>query len=764
MMAPSVSPTPSTLPSATTHVFPLPCCRAALSLATVCSLVACDTAAAPPSVVPPIAVAPVAPTARPHADTLYGVVVPDDFRWLEDSTAAGVREWVAAESAYADSVMRQTVGVDSIARSIDRMFATMSTLGRVYESTSGLFMERWLGARPSLVSLAAGQSTERMLLTDSALASARRGARLRAFVPSWDGRLVAIGTTTDGDLAPGISVLDATTGRLLPDRIPDLLSTTSGTRYEVTWLRDGSGFIYPREWPGAANGPPSQRLARGRQFLHRLGTAQSSDVAIFGFGVSSAVAVDPEDLPTRVYTAVDSDWLVAALSRIRLNGTELYAARLTRDARGAYATTPWRRIATVDDRLSGMQLRGDTVYAVSRRPDRGALVRHVLRESVSADSAWETVIAERAGVITTFAVQSDAIYFAEREGGAVGLHRVRASDTAPRRITLPFAGGLDLLRRPTSLAGASFSLSTWSTTPRFYRAPSDTTAAVPMGIDDGGSSMPSTIVSERIEARSADGTMVPVSVTYDRATLASGRLDGTASLFIESYGGFGRSTDPEFAPHVQTWLALGGVYAYAHVRGGGELGDAWHRAAMREGKQRTLDDMIAAIETLIARRYTGAGRVVLSGFSFGAHIPGLVVAQRPELLGAIVFGAGTPDEIRGAAFDPTAARNLIEIGDLDTPEGIRSLMGASPYHVVPARVALPAVVVQSARADYNFGNEMLVAKYVARLRAANTGARPLLWVRTDGGHTPLVYLEPTLAARTFAFLLWQTGDPRYQPR
>ncbi|MCU0624527.1 MAG: prolyl oligopeptidase family serine peptidase, partial [Gemmatimonadaceae bacterium] len=674
----------------------------------------CDSTPSPPVVAPITASAPIAPAARPFADTMHGVVVPDDYRWLEDSTHEDVGRWMAAERAYADTVMRQAVGADSIARGIERLFATIPTLGRVRESDEGLVFERWLGERPSLVSLAAGQSTERMLLPDSALARARGGARLRAFVPSWDGRLIAIGTTLDGDLAPGISVLDATTGRLLPDHIPDLLSTTSGTRYEVTWLRDGSGFIYPREWPGAADGPPAERLARGRQFIHRLGTAQSSDVAIFGFEVSRAVPADPEDLPTRVYTAADSDWLVAA--------------------------------------------------AISRRADRGEIVRLVLGRATPADASWETVVAERAGVITTFALQADALYFAEREGGAVGLHRVRAPDTAPGRLQLPFAGGLDLLRRPTTRAGATFSLSTWSSPPRFYRADPASAAPVPLGIDDGSSTAPSTIVSERIEARSADGTMIPLSVTYDRATLASGRLDGSASLFIEAYGGFGQSTDPEFAPHVQTWLALGGVYTYAHVRGGGELGDAWHRAAMREGKQRTLDDMVAAIETLIARRYTAPGRVVLSGFSFGAHIPGLIVAQRPELLGAIVFGAGTPDEIRGAARDPTAARNLNELGDLSSASGIRLLMAASPYHRVPAQLALPAVVVHSARADYNFGNEMLVAKYVARLRAANTGSRPVLWVRTDGGHTPLVYGEPTLAARTLAFLLWQTGDPRYQPR
>jgi prolyl oligopeptidase PreP (S9A serine peptidase family) len=134
-----------------------------------------------------------------------------------------------------------------------------------------------------------------------------------------------------------------------------------------------------------------------------------------------------------------------------------------------------------------------------------------------------------------------------------------------------------------------------------------------------------------------------------------------------------------------------------------------------------------------------------------------------SLLGAIVFGAGQPDEIRGAHFDPTAARNLIEVGDMDSPEGIRMLLKASPYHQVPPKIALPAVLVHSARADYNFGTEMLIGKYVARLQAANTGSRPVLWVRADGGHMPLLNGAPESAAKVFAFLLWQTGDRRYQP-
>jgi len=711
------------------------------------------------SVVPPRAPAP-----QTHVDTLHGVAIDDPFRWLEDSSDVRARAWLDRERAYAEEVLQQVVGVDSIVAGIEHLYASLTTLGTVRETTAGLLLERWFGERPSLLAIARGHNAERLLLSDSALAAARGGATMRAFVPSWDGRLVALGSTTDGDGTPGVSILDVERGTLLADQVPDLLTTTSGTRYEVTWLSDGSGFIYPREWPGAASGSPVERLARGRQFVHRLGTPQSQDVPIFGFDVSEDVTVDAEDLPTRVHTAPGTDWVVAALSRVRLSGSELYAARLRSDESGRIAVPEWQRIASVADRLGAVQLRGDTIYAISRRADRGMLVRRVLRESMPTSATWDTVVAERAGVITAFALQEDALYFAEREGGAVALFRLRWEERDISRIELPVSGGLELLRRPAGSPGASFALSTWASAPRYFRVEQNQDSATPMSIDDGGHSATSAVVSERIVVRSTDGVDVPISLAYDRSTLQDGKLDGSAPLLIEAYGGFGLSKDPEFSPHVATWISLGGVYAYAHVRGGGELGDAWHRAATRDGKQRTLDDMTAAIEGLIERRYTSAGRVVLSGFSFGANIPGLMLAQRPDLLGAIVFGAGTPDEIRGADFDPTARRNLGEVGDVDSPDGIRLLLKASPYHQVPSRVALPAMIVHSARADYNFGNEMLTAKYVARLRNANVGARPLLWLRTDGGHVPIWYGDAEFTARIYAFLLWQTGEKRFQPR
>jgi prolyl oligopeptidase len=718
-----------------------------------------DSAVAAP-VVGAAGVAPPAP-AEPgtFADTLHGVVVTDPYRWLEDTTDARVIAWAAAQRRYTDSILARLVGRDSLATLVVAVYRSAPTLDAVLETPGRILLTRYLGDAPSLFAVDSGSTTERLILSADALASRMRGARMRALVPSFDGAQIAIGTTERGDANAAVSVIDAVTGRARPDRIPDLLTTTSGTRYEVSWLPDGSGFFYPRLWPGAANGSPAERLSRGRQFLHRLGTSQSQDIPAFGFGVSPQVTLDPVDLPTRVLTAPGSRWAVGSVYRSKASGTDYFLGELASIVGG---TPSWSPLATVDDRVSALQLRGDTVYALSRRAaDRGTIVRRLLGAPASA---WTTVVAEQAGVILTFTMQVDGLYFTERSAGAIRLLR-RTPAGVIEPVAVPLGGSIRLSRGRPGVAGVLIATESWVTAPHWQRVGHNGTRLDTMPFDDGSAAGAlAGLTSARIEATSPDGTRVPVSVVYGTAAMNGGTLDGTAPLLIETYGAFSVSTDPSYNPFLRAWVALGGVYAYAHVRGGGELGDAWHTAAMRENKHRSIDDVIGAIETLIARRFTSAGRVVIMGVSFGANVPGMAMIQRPDLFGAVLYEVGQPDEIRGSALDPTAARNIAEIGDLDTPGGIRALLMNSPYHSVPASVSLPAVIVHSAAEDYNFGTQMLAAKYVARLQKANSGVRPVLWMPTDGGHQALFGLGPARAAQALSFVLWQTGVARYQPR
>lgn len=748
----------------------------ALIAAGITSLSACEFGAPAPRPVPKLPAPSVAPTGieppalaktGAYVDTLQGVAIPDPYRWLEDTLSGEARAWVAAQETYGAAVLARVVHRDSLAGLYERAIRDAPTLDRVRETPLGLIMARYIGADPSLHIAAKDALAERVLRTVADIAGDGGQSRMRTFVPSPSGRLVAIGATAGGDAGPTVSIVDGGTGRALPDRVPDLLTTTSSTRYEVSWLPDaGDGpaaFFYPRLWPGSASGPPADRLARGRQFLHRIGTPQSADIPVFGYGVSRAVAIAPEDLATRVHTVSGSRWIVGTVFRSRGNGNEHFAARRTA---GDSTVPAWQPLLALGDRAGFPQLRGDTAWTLARRDaDRGHIRRRVLGDGPLPSGAWETVVPERAGVITAFALQNDALYFTERSAGSIQLNVMPYDTRVVRTVTLPMTGTVRIAPRASTMDGVLVSVESWATPPRWFRVTRSGETVETINIDDGSKSVASpTLVSDRLEAVSHGGARVPVSLVYDKRALDLTRATGGAPLVIEAYGGFGDVLDPTYDPHIAVWTALGGIYAYAHVRGGGDLGDAWHMAATREQKQRSVDDMIAAVETLIARSYTSARRVAIQGISFGAIISGLSAQQRPDLFGAAVYDVGGPDEVRAASLDPSAARNIAELGDVDTPAGIALLRDASPYHVVPAAVALPAMLLHSAKDDYNFGTEMLVAKYVARLQAANSGTRPVIWARTTGGHRWLYSLSPEWAATVASFLLWQTREAQFQPK
>ena len=133
------------------------------------------------------------------------------------------------------------------------------------------------------------------------------------------------------------------------------------------------------------------------------------------------------------------------------------------------------------------------------------------------------------------------------------------------------------------------------------------------------------------------------------------------------------------------------------------------------------------------------------------------------MFGVAIFNVGTPDEIRGAQLDPTAARNIAEMGDMDSTKGVELLKQYSPYHRVPPQLSLPTTIIKSAADDYNFGSVASAAKYVARLQAANTSDRPVLWANQAGGHSDFFDADPETTASWMAFVLWQTGHRDFQP-
>ena len=260
--------------------------------------------------------------------------------------------------------------------------------------------------------------------------------------------------------------------------------------------------------------------------------------------------------------------------------------------------------------------------------------------------------------------------------------------------------------------------------------------------------------------RSHDGVEVPLSVIA-RGDLA---LDGSHPTILYGYGAYGSTEDPSYSARLLAWLERGGVFAIAHVRGGGAFGDGWHRAGRKATKPNTWKDGIAAAEWLIEHGYTRPGRLAVYGGSAGGIFVGRAITERPDLFAAAVVAVGNTDLVRSETRANGAA-NVAEYGTVTDEAEFRALLAMSPYANIRAGTRYPAVLFEHGVNDIRV-DVWMAAKTVSRLAAASTSGKPvLLRLDYEGGHGSGATREQgqERTADRWAFLLWQFGDPAFQP-
>jgi prolyl oligopeptidase len=255
-------------------------------------------------------------------------------------------------------------------------------------------------------------------------------------------------------------------------------------------------------------------------------------------------------------------------------------------------------------------------------------------------------------------------------------------------------------------------------------------------------------------ATSKDGTRVPINILMVRGT----PIDGTAPLILYGYGGYGISLSPGFKPERRLWFDQGGIYAIANLRGGGEFGEAWHRAGNLTRKQNVFDDFAACAEHLIEKKYTSPERLAAEGGSNGGLLMGVAFVQRPELYRAVVSHVGIYDMLR-VELSPNGEYNTTEFGTVKDREQLKALHAYSPYHHVVDGARYPSVLFMTGENDPRV-DPMQSRKMTARLLAATGSGRPIL-LRTSaatghGGSTPLSARNEE-AADAYAFLVKELG-------
>lgn len=679
----------------------------------------------------PASAAPPASAREPVEETLHGETLSDPYRWLEGDaegkTTERVGAWTDAQNAHTRGVLDGLPGRKAVE---DRLRELMSVgwIGAPTQRRDLYFYRAQEGTQnqaPLYVRQGAGEP--RVLIDPNAL-DAKGLISLDWTSPSDDGKLLAFGLSRAGDENSTLHVLEVASGRWLADSITNKVG-------EAAWVPGGGGFFYSRLRDVA---DPYSRQIR----YHELGTHAREDQTLYE---QHSTTWGPF-----AYPCPQARWLILGYyTSTRTN--DLWVCDLDRWFRtGELVKTT---IIEGEEASGYGPVEGDTLFL---RTSQGAPNGQVLAVDLHDPAQRKVLIPERPDVvIRSVDVARGILVLTGLKQACTVIERYRLDGTFLGELSLPGIGSASIsVERDRTEAYLSF---TSYATPRsvfkvdLAANTSELWASPKVPVD------PSLVEVRQVTYASKDGTPVTMFLVHKKGLV----LDGSNPTLLYGYGGFRIPLTPGFSGTLFPWFEAGGVYAVANLRGGGEYGDAWHKAGTLGQKQNVFDDFIAAAEWLIKEKVTSPQRLAIAGGSNGGLLTGAVMVQRPELFRAVVSAVPLLDMLRYQRF--LMARFWVpEYGSAEVAEQFPFLRAYSPYHNVQEGVAYPALFLKAGENDTRV-HPLHARKFAALVQHATTSdpaQRPvLLWVDREAGHGQGKPLELRIrdAADERMFLMWQLG-------
>ena len=682
---------------------------------------ASSAASAPPPVVGVLGGARAYPAAavRPVTHDYYGIVVKDDFEWLESPADPMEKAWVAAENAYSRKALDAMPSRGALhAKLTTLMSSTSSSYYGLVERGGLVFAYKNAPPKqqPLLVTLkSVDDVASEHVVYDPNAEAANGSLTIDFFKPSLDGKRVAISVSEGGSEDGTLRIVDVATGQALPDRIPRVTYPTGGG--DVAW-GPGSAGLYYTQYPAPGARPEADAHFFQQVFYHALGTPPTQDRAEVGSDF-------PRIAETRLETSEDGRTVTAIVENGDGGDYALYLKTTDADAQGT-----WRRIAVAADGVKDSQIGDDgALYLLSRaHAPRGKLLRLAVTPKTQTVN-WAkvpVVVPPSDGSIEHYAVAGGKIYSAELLGGPSRLRTIDIRTKRVASVVLPPVSGVDDVVR-IGREDVVAHLSSYLTPPMWSHVGTGRAKRTALFTTSEASFDDSEVVREF--ATSKDGTKIPLNIIRRKGT----HMDGKNPTILYGYGGYGVSMTPGFNAARRVWLDRGGVYVVANIRGGSEYGEAWHMAGNLTKKQNVFDDFIASAEYLVKQNYTQPAELAILGGSNGGLLMGAALTQRPDLFHAVVSSVGIYDMLR-VELDPNGAFNTTEFGSVKDKAQFDALYAYSPYRNVRDGTDYPAILMMTGDNDGRV-NPAHSRKMIARLQQADPAGRPIL-LRTSAssGH------------------------------
>jgi oligopeptidase B len=655
--------------------------------------------------VPRLDLTPVPPVAErhPHVSTIHGVTREDDYFWLREKNAPAVNAYLAAENAYAEAVLAPTAAF--VSTLYDEMLSHIkqTDLSVPYRLGAYFYYSRTEEGKQYPIYARKREhldAAEEITLDLNVLAQGQPYLGLGAYEISDDGNLLAYATDSTGYRQYTLHVKDLRTGAILGESIERVTS--------VVWASDGATLLFVTEDDVSKR---SDRLWR-----HVLGEAE----------------------PALMFEEKDQRYdLAVQRSRDRVFVFVASFSKATTEWQAVRSDAPASSLRPIVARSEGHRASvehhdGRFLILTNRGADDFRLV--AAPETTPGEEHWTELVPERAGVhLDDLDVFQDFAVVRGRRGGFGGLEVLELATGELRPVDLP-----ESVRSVNPNANPEFATDTFRFTYTSLVTPA-TVFALDMrtrertvlketevpGYESGR------YATELRHATASDGTRIPISLVA-RADVPR---DGSAPMLLYAYGSYGISMDPSFSPARLALLDRGVTFAIAHIRGGGELGEAWRTSGHLQQKLNTFTDFIACAECVVAEGLTSSDRLAIQGGSAGGLLMGAVSNMRPELFAAVVSQVPFFDVVNTMldASLPLTTGEYLEWGDPNVESDFRYMLRYSPYDNVRAQ-AYPATLVKvsvnDSQVPYWEG-----AKFVAKMRTLKTDSNPLLLVTNFGaGH------------------------------
>jgi prolyl oligopeptidase len=653
-------------------------------------------------------------------EVLHGVTVKDPYRWLEDQNSLETRAWITEQNNYTHSHIDQLPGRSALEsrlaelKKIEGIHSPFERKGRF------VYRRRKADQEQYVICMREGETGKEQVLLDPNPMSADHTTNVDIFDVSKDGKLLAYMLRAGGKDETEVHFLELDTHQELPDVLPLALY------FDVGLLPDRSGLYYSIT---ADDGP--------RVRFHRFGTPVSSDVDVFGKGYTkeSIIIGDP--------TEDGRHLVVLVCNGSACDKAEIWVQDLT--TRGAIEPL----VKDIDARFyayaGGNQLFLQTNWKAPNGRILAVDFAHPGREN------WKEVVPESDAAIDAVALSGGKIIVAYVKNATSQVKVFEPSGKLAGKLEFPTLGSVTDIQTKWENADAFIGFTSFTIPRNIYKFDMANRkrsllyqSSVPVDI--------SKFEIEQVWATSKDGTRVPMFLIHAKGIKA----DGSRPALLTGYGGFVLNITPDFWPEAIVWAEHGGVAAQVNLRGGGEFGEAWHKAGMLGNKQNVFDDFIAASEWLVQNKYTNPSKLAIFGGSNGGLLVGAAFTQRPDLYQAVVCWHPLLDMLRYDQF-MMGKFWVSEYGSASDPEQFKWLYAYSPYQHVKPGTNYPAILFMTGDGDTRVAP--LHARKMTALMQASTGSeRPvLLRYETAAGHAGGRSVTQDIGDSTdyLSFLFWQ---------